>query len=390
MTVVAAGIGVAAITILYQVALDEERSRLIETAQSQARLMEAVARFDELYSINYPEGSKAATIAQIKDAHERYLGFGETGEFTLAQRVGDEIIFVLRHRHLDMDKPQPVPFDSNYAEPMRRALSGQSGTTIGLDYRGVTVLAAHEPVSVLDLGIVAKIDLVEIRAPFLKAAAIVAIIATVLIATGTMLFFRVGNPIIRRIQASEEKFRQILESAADAILIIDERGCILIANSQTAQLFGYARHELIGQPVELFLPEALREKHVAHRRDFNNHPRPRPMGQNLQLLGQRKDGTLVPLEISLSPVYQDEELLVTAIIRDITARKTVAWGEPSVDDKGNVSISYKYEATIWDKDKKIIEDLFTFDKDGNYVSVKKLSIMDEATAEILAELRSMR
>jgi PAS domain S-box-containing protein len=450
MTAVAAGIGVAAIAILYRAALGEERLRLVETAQSQARLMEAVARFDEVYSRDYPEGSQAATIAQIKDAHERYLGFGDTGEFTLARRVGDDIVFVLRHRHYDMDEPQPVPFDSNFAKPMRRALSGQSGTTIGLDYRGVTVLAAHEPVSVLDLGIVAKIDLVEIRAPFLKAAAIVAVIATVLIASGTMLFFRVGNPIIRRIQASEErfrsmaasaqdaiismdnegcvtfwnsaaarmfgydseeilgrnlgahvipepqrerhaigfenislngqgtifdktvelevqkkdsqkfpvelslsataikdewqataivrditerrqaqaalkeseeKFRRVLESAADAILIVDERGRILIANSQTDQLFGYARHELIGQPVELFLPEALREKHVAHRRDFSIHPRPRPMGQDFQLLGRRKDGTLVPLEISLSPVYREEELLVTAIIRDITARQ---------------------------------------------------------------------
>jgi len=450
MTAVAAGIGVAAIAILYHAALDEERSRLVETAQSQARLMEAVARFNEAYSFDFPEGSKAATIVQIKDAHERYVGFGETGEFTLARRVGDDIVFVLRHRHFDMDKPQPVSFDSNFAEPMRRALSGQSGTTIGLDYRGVTVLAAHEPVSVLDLGIVAKIDLVEIRAPFLKAAAIVAVIATVLIASGTMLFFRVGNPIMRRIQASEErfrsmaasaqdaiismdnegrvtfwnsaaarmfgydseeilgrnlsahvipepqrerhavgfesfslngqgaifggtvelevqkkdgqkfpvelslsateikdewqataivrditerrqaqaalkeseeKFRQVLESAADPILIVDERGCILIANSQTDQLFGYARHELIGQPVELFLPEALREKHIAHRRDFSSHPRPRPMGQDFQLLGRRKDGTLLPLEISLSPVYLEEELLVTAIIRDITARK---------------------------------------------------------------------
>ncbi|MCP4378787.1 MAG: hypothetical protein GY794_21745, partial [bacterium] len=115
MTAVAAGIGVAAIVILYHAALDEQRSRLVETAQSQARLMEAVARFDEVYSLDYPEGSKAATIAQIKDAHERYLGFGETGEFTLARRMGDDIVFVLRHRHWDLDKPQPVPFDSNLA-----------------------------------------------------------------------------------------------------------------------------------------------------------------------------------------------------------------------------------------------------------------------------------
>jgi len=321
MTTVAVGIGVAAITILYHAALDEERSRLVETAQSQARLMEAVARYDEVYSLNYPEGSKAATIAQIKDAHERYLGFGETGEFTLARRVGDDIIFVLRHRHLDMDKPQPVPFDSNFAEPMRRALSGLSGTTIGLDYRGVTVLAAHEPVSILDLGIVAKIDLVEIRAPFLKAAAIVAIIATVLIALGTVLFFRVGNPIIWRIQESEEKFRQILESAADAIIISDERGRILITNGQAERLFGYTRSELIGQPVELLVPESLRDQHVAERGDYYGHLSPRPMGgTDLKLFARRKDGTLIPVDISLSPVHSKQGLMVTAIVHDITAR----------------------------------------------------------------------
>ena len=320
MTAVAVGIGVAAIAILYDAAINEERSRLVETAQSQARLMEAVARFDEAYSLNYPEGSKAATIAQIKDAHERYLGFGETGEFTLARRVGDDIVFVLRHRHLDMDKPQPVPFDSNFAEPMRRALSGQSGTTIGLDYRGVTVLAAHEPVSVLDLGIVAKIDLVEIRAPFLKAAAIVAVIATVLIALGTVLFFRVGNPIIRRIQESEEKFRQILESAADAIIISDERGRILITNRQTEQLFGYTRRELIGQSVELLVPEGLRDQHVAERGDYYGNLTPRPMGTGLEIFARRKDGTLIPVDISLSPVHSEQGLMVTAIVHDITAR----------------------------------------------------------------------
>jgi PAS domain S-box-containing protein len=203
---------------------------------------------------------------------------------------------------------------------MRRALSGQSGTTIGLDYRGVTVLAAHEPVSILDLGIVAKIDLVEIRAPFLKAAAIVAVIATVLIALGTVLFFRVGNPIIRRIQESEEKFRQILESAADAIIISDERGRILITNGQAEQLFGYTRRELIGQPVELLVPEGLRDQHVAERRDYYGHLTPRPMGAELELFARRKDGTLLPVDISLSPVHSEQGLMITAIVHDITAR----------------------------------------------------------------------
>ncbi len=93
MTAVATSIGIAAITILYDTLFEEERAHLVETAQSQARLMEAVARFDLVHSLDYPEGAIAATIAQIRDAHEKYLGFGETGEFTLARRAGEHIDF---------------------------------------------------------------------------------------------------------------------------------------------------------------------------------------------------------------------------------------------------------------------------------------------------------
>ena len=169
MTSVALVVSGISITLLYRATLEEEQARLVETAQSQARLMEAVARFDAVYNVDYPEGPEAATLSQIRDAHENYLGFGETGEFTLAKREGDLIVFLLRHRHADLDLPLPVPFGSELAEPMRRALSGQSGTVVGLDYRGETVLAAYEPVAKLDLGIVAKIDLAEHRAPFVTA-----------------------------------------------------------------------------------------------------------------------------------------------------------------------------------------------------------------------------
>ena len=166
VSLVAAGI---AIVLLYRAALDESRQRLVETARSQARLIEAVARFDRVWSVDYPEGWVSATLGQVTDAHERYEGFGKTGEFTLARRDKDSIIFLLSHRHADLESPKPVPFESELSEPMRRALLGQSGTVIGLDYRGTRVVAAHEPVAELNLGIVAKIDIAEVRAPFIKA-----------------------------------------------------------------------------------------------------------------------------------------------------------------------------------------------------------------------------
>jgi len=123
------------------------------------------------------------------------------------------------------------------------------------------------------------------------------------------------------LRKSEQRARQILESAADAILISGGDGCIQTVNKQAERLFGYARHELIGQPVELLLPDQLREKHAVHRRVYYAHPRKRPVVSNQELSGRHRDGSLIPLEISLSPSGRGEEQMVTAIIRDISVRK---------------------------------------------------------------------
>jgi hypothetical protein len=193
-------VAVASYSMLLRASLAEERARLVETAKSQARLIEAVARFDAKYSRDYPGGPRAATLNQIMDAHRHYEDFGRTGEFTLSKREGDDIIFLLSHRHYDLTTPKPVPFDSGLAQPMRMALSGHSGTMIGLDYRGETVLAAYEPVKELNLGIVAKIDLEEIREPFERAGLLSGLIAIVAIAGGAAFFLRITNPLLHRLE----------------------------------------------------------------------------------------------------------------------------------------------------------------------------------------------
>lgn len=227
MTGVSLVVGGIAIVFLYRAALDETRQRLVETAQSQARLIEAVARFDQKWSSDFPEGSVAATLRQITDAHERYRGFGETGEFTLARRAEvdgvDSIVLLLSHRHADLDSPKPVPFDSELAEPMRRALLGQSGTAIGLDYRGVKVISAHEPVAEVDLGIVAKIDIAEVRSPFIKAALIALAPALLAILLGSALFLRVSNPILQRLRDANEQLEQRVHERTAELVAANER-----------------------------------------------------------------------------------------------------------------------------------------------------------------------
>ncbi|HVP00050.1 MAG TPA: PAS domain S-box protein [Bryobacteraceae bacterium] len=120
---------------------------------------------------------------------------------------------------------------------------------------------------------------------------------------------------------AERRFRQLLEAAPDAILEIDAAGRIVLVNAGAERLSGYSREELLGQSLEIMVPSELRAKHVHHRRHYWEDPNTRPMGSGLVLNVQRKDGELVPVEISLSPVHYDTDTHVTAIVRDISERK---------------------------------------------------------------------
>jgi len=120
---------------------------------------------------------------------------------------------------------------------------------------------------------------------------------------------------------SEEMLRGIFEYAPDTMVVVGRDGCIERVNAQVERMFGYARDDLLGQPVETLLPERFRERHVAHRAGYVTDPHLRPMGLGLVLHGRRKDGSEFPVEIMLSPVEAVSNGLVIAVIRDITRRQ---------------------------------------------------------------------
>jgi PAS domain S-box-containing protein len=205
VVLVAACLAVAAVAIgiLYRAAFNAERRQLTMTARSQAELIGAVARFDQTHTPpDYPGGAFEATLSQVVQAYSRFRPSDAGEELGVGRLVGDDVEFLFHFDGAEARFDGMLVRDPDRAKPMRAALAGRSGTMIGRDYRGVLVLAAHEPIPELGIGIVAKVPLSEVRGPLVRAAAAAGALAVVLATASLLAVKHLAYPIISRLEAS--------------------------------------------------------------------------------------------------------------------------------------------------------------------------------------------
>lgn len=310
------------IAILYQSSLDQHRLRLINSVKSQARLIESIASINSSREGNTTDDNwRDLTLQQIRLTHRQFEGFGKTGEYALAGLSGDKIEFVLTHRHTDIETERTIPYQGEWAEPMRMALQGESGTTIGLDYRGQLTLAAFEPVAVLDMGLTAKIDLAEIRAPFIQTGLGAFGLGLVIIVIASRSFFRIAQPITQQIEQQAETFRTLAETANEGIILINTKGIIQFINPSAEAMFGYPHGILSGQSVNRLMSRPMRQRHDQFINNYLETNVKKIIGSGRQLVGQRKNGSQFPFYLSIGDINLEHTRLFAGVLTDLSEQQ---------------------------------------------------------------------
>lgn len=225
--------------VLYQDAIGRQSIWLELLAKDEAHLISVLA--SDQHRLLQDRG---AVMSEAVEAHGRSSGFGSSAEVVLGHLDGGEIRFLFDLRHDNKGDIRRLALDSGIAEPMRRALAGESGVLVGPDYRNVTVLAAYEPVPNMAMGLVAKIDLDEIRVALLQKVLIGGFGALLIIALGAYFALRLSTPIIKQLKTTVDNLNQAQHLGGLGSWYWNIPSGELIWSDELFRIFGYQPGEM--------------------------------------------------------------------------------------------------------------------------------------------------
>jgi PAS domain S-box-containing protein len=306
------------IFVLFMAASEQNKRILMSYAEHQASTLQSVMQLVPESNRNNPEPPELV-VEQIRQTLARNPVITDSGEMLFAYHADGVIHFVSPYRFAT-DIPPVLPENHPSVQAMKLALAGHAGVITTRDYRDVQVLAAFVPVEGMNLGIVVKIDVSEVRNPFIKTALYAGLVTLGVIVLGTLVMQGVSKPLIQTLEENETKYRTLFESANEGIMVISDR--IEECNDQVLRLLGYEKSELIGRPIVDFATE--RQPHGDSAIDmaqgrFELARQGKP--QYFVWRSRRKDGSDIDVDVMLKAVRVGNKVVVLATLLDITDRR---------------------------------------------------------------------
>lgn len=234
-------VAMMSIVVIYNAILKEKKILLKELSDIQSGTIKSICKFTK---------DKNEILKILNSQQEFTQGIGETGEFTIAYLKNDTIFFILDHRYYDYATPKPILLKSDIGIPIKYALSKNEGYVNGLDYRGTEVMAYADYIPELNWGIVTKIDMSELRAPFYRAGLYALISSVLLIVVASLIFKRISAPIMKKIIDNEKQLTLITDNIPDCMMHVSRDLKFLFVNQKYADWYGKSKAELIGKKLE--------------------------------------------------------------------------------------------------------------------------------------------
>lgn len=319
MTSVVLILGTTIIVTLFFSSADANKQIMTTFAENQANQIRSIVMLsNEPHRMGQPS---QAVLDYVRFTYEKTPPITETAEVVFAYRDGDSVHFLSPLR-FDRENTGQYAITDPVMKPFYLAFNeGGSGLVTTRDYRGKHVLAAYAAVEGTNLAVMTKIDIDEVRGPFVSTGIAAAVASFVLIFIGTYLFHRIGNPLIQRLEENESKYRSLFENANEGVLVISDR--IEECNDRASQLLGYSKEEIVGSTIGEFSPQQAIAEGSMSAEVAKNRLELAFQGTPQYFIWQslHKDGSIVDLDVMLKAVRVGERRYVLATLLDITDRQ---------------------------------------------------------------------